>query len=131
MTTALYLILSGILIGAGISIIWRDVRNKSRDSFILERDARGFADPEAEVTIARSADPKLARRAPAPLAPPYAAAPGSGVRARATPPDGSAQSKQSGVGPSRQSARLALEQQWSALQPAIATAVARTNTLIA
>lgn len=135
MTTALYLILSGILIGAGISIIWRDVRNKCRDSFILERDARGFADPEAEVTIARSADPKLARRAaaraPAPLAPPYAAAPGSGVRARATPGDGSAQSKQSGVAPSRQSARLALEQQWSALQPAIATAVARTNTLIA
>jgi hypothetical protein len=139
MTTALYLILSGILIGAGISIIWRDVRNKSRDSFILERDARGFADPEAEVTIARSADPELARRAPArtppPLAPAFSAAPGSGVRARATPRDGaatpSAQSKPSGDNPLRQSARLALEQQWSALQPAIATAVARTNTLIA
>jgi len=137
MTTALYLILSGILIGAGISIIWRDVRNKSRDSFILERDVRGFADPEVEVTIARSADPELARRAPAsapaPLVPTAAAR--AGVRARAAPRDGAsapaAQIKQSGVDPSRQSARLALERQWSALQPAMTSAVARTNTLIA
>jgi hypothetical protein len=146
MTTALYLILSGILIGAGISIIWRDVRKKSRGSFISERDARGFANHEVEVTIARGADPELARRAPAraaaTLAPFITAAPGSDALARAAPRDSAqvladaapapaAQIAESGVGPARQSTRLALERQWSALQPAIAAAIARTNTLVA
>jgi hypothetical protein len=164
MTTALYLILSGILIGAGIAIIWRDVRKKSRGSFILQRDGLGLAEHEVEVTIARVADPELARRAPARaparLASSFTARPGSN-EARAALSDGvqaldqsvvpppapplapplpqplahtapaSAQIAQSGVGPSRQSARLALERQWSALQPAIAAAVARTNTLVA
>src|SRR5262245_19521961 len=146
MPTARYLILSGILIGAGISIIWRDVRNKSRGSFILERDARAVANHDVEVTIARAAGPELARRAPrgaaATLAPSFTAAPGSDELARGAPRDGAqalasaapapaAQIAQSGVDPSRQNARLALERQWSSLQPAIAAAVARTNTLIA
>ena len=146
MTTAFYLILSGILIGAGISIIWRDVRNKSRGSFILQRDARSVANHEVEVTIARTADPELAQRAPrraaATLAPSFTAAPGLDEPARAGPRDGAqflagaapapaAQIAQSGVDASRQSARLALERQWSALQPAIAAGVARANTLVA
>src|SRR5262245_50307317 len=64
MTTALYLILSGILIGAGISIIWRDVRKQSRGSFISERDVRGPASHDVEVTIARGADPEPAHAHP-------------------------------------------------------------------
>jgi hypothetical protein len=184
MTTALYLVLSGILIGAGIAIIWRDVRKKSRGSFILQRGALELADPEVEVTVARAADPEFARRAPARSAATLAssfmaargshearAAPGDGAQALAPPPvphlvpslapplvpslarslapppvpslappqvpslapppASAAQIAQSGVDRSRQSARLALERQWSALQPAIAGAVARTNTLVA
>jgi len=127
MTTALYLVLSGILIGAGISLIWRDARKKSHGSFTLERDARSVAADEVEVTIARTAE-EPARRAPrgaaAMLAPSRTAAPGL------SPSDGT-QAPASAVDPSRQSARLALERQWSLLQPAIAGAIARTNSLIA
>jgi hypothetical protein len=150
MTTALYLILSGMLIGAGISIIWRDVRKKSRGSFISERDARAAANHEVEVRIAQSADPELARRAPAraaaTLASVFTAGPRSNERAKTAPGDGGqaavnapaapevaiAQSiPEGGIDPSRQGARLALERQWSLLQPAIAAGVERTNKLIA
>jgi hypothetical protein len=138
MMTALYLVLSGILIGAGISLIWRDVRKKSRGSFTLERDARSVAAHEVEVTIARAGEEparRAPRRAAAMLAPSFTVAAGSNEPASAAPSD-STQALASAapahaVDPSRQSARLALERQWSLLQPAIAAAVARTNTLVA
>ena len=139
MTTALYLVLSGILIGAGISLIWRDVRKKSRGSFTLQRDARSVAAHEVEVTIARTAEEpvrRAPRRAAAALAPSFAAAPGANgtqalTSAALTSAALASAAPAHAVDPSRQSARLALERQWSLLQPAIAAAVARTNTLVA
>ena len=53
MTTALILIASGILIGAGIGVIWRDVRRSRRRAFILQREAQATTEPEVEITIAR------------------------------------------------------------------------------
>ena len=41
MTTMLLLLLSGVLIGTGVSLIWRDVHNKRRDAFVLSRDPEG------------------------------------------------------------------------------------------
>ncbi|MBO0741114.1 MAG: hypothetical protein J2P51_06785 [Hyphomicrobiaceae bacterium] len=139
MTTALYLILSGMLIGAGMTIIWRDVRKKSRNSFTRERDARGLANHEVEITIARDRDPEFARRSPAraaaPLAPSAMGAPSDRARALAGVlagvPGPPTQLAQMSVDPSPPSAHLALERQWLVLQPAITGAVARTNTLIA
>ena len=40
MTTAILLILSGVLIGTGIGLIWRDVHKKRRDAFVLPRDSQ-------------------------------------------------------------------------------------------
>ena len=162
MTTALYLILSGVLISAGVTIIWRDVRNKSRGAnqsrdgnrgtFTAERNQHPFADPDVEITIARGPEPELPRAPPHPretLAPLFVAGPRSPspteALAKATPRDGSslaaataaaAPSPAVGIGAGgasqpRLKARLALEQQWSALQPALATGIARTNALLA
>ena len=56
MTTALILMMSGILIGAGISVIWRDLRRKRRRAFVSERDVPLRVDPEIEITISRSGE---------------------------------------------------------------------------
>ena len=53
MTTALILIASGILIGAGIGVIWRDVQRTRRRAFVLQRDAHGATEPEVEIVISR------------------------------------------------------------------------------
>ena len=146
MTTALYLILSSVLIGAGIGIIWRDVRIKSRaasrGSFTAARNRGPFADPDVEITIARGPEPELPRRAPPhptdALAPLFVAgprAPTEVLAANPPPMPSPAAPALAGIGAGganqpRLKARLALEQQWSALQPAIATGVARTNALL-
>ena len=67
MTTAIYLIISGVLIGAGISIVWRDIQKKRRGAFVSARDARIAADPEIEITIEHGVQPE---RAPCALPPP-------------------------------------------------------------
>jgi hypothetical protein len=55
MTTAAILLFSGILIGAGIAIIWRDIQAKKRRSaFVSDRDGRLQAEPEVEITIAHT-----------------------------------------------------------------------------
>jgi hypothetical protein len=209
MTTALYLIISGVLIGAGISIIWRDLQKKRRGTFVSEQDVRlaadrRAADPDVEITIAHGPEPEPARRAlpsppsaqplplplraivelhtpspsprssrhaesvlsarhaesvpsarreghdgavpPArgegqPLAPALVAAPhpdplpteewGEGTGATPAPPALVARAAAGDVDRPRQGARLALEQQWSALQPAIVAGVERTNALLA
>src|SRR5262245_32546908 len=153
MTTALYLILSGVLIGAGVSIIWRDVRKKSRGAFVSGRDAHPLTSADVEVTIARDLQPELPRRAPPPAeihAPLFAAAPRAHLSplpelAKATARDGAAPTGDAApwldrgaparsagtASPTRLSVRLALEQQWSQLQSAIATGIARTNALVA
>jgi hypothetical protein len=216
MTTAIYLIISGALIGAGVSIIWRDVRKKRRSTFVSEQDVRlaadrRAADPDVEITISLGAEPERARRTlpppveePVPLravagphspsagdayapalasaarpsrsaaAPPYlsrhvegvlstqaegggegrliAAALGAAPHPRPTEEWGEAiEVVRKSLPPAavpvspvpairtaaidarepRQNARLVLEQQWSALLPAIAAGVERSNTLLA
>src|SRR5262245_52990337 len=134
MTTALYLILSSVLIGAGIGIIWRDVRIKSRatsrGSFTAARNRGPFADPDVEITIARGPEPELPRRAPPhptdALAPLFVAGrrtPTEVLAADPPPMPSPAAPDLAGIGAGganqpRLKARLALEQQWSALQPA-------------
>ena len=79
MTTAIILIVSGVLIGAGISIIWRDVRARRRRAFVTQaRRARQprIAEPEVEITISYDPQPAAAP------APPLAA---TSVRACARP----------------------------------------------
>ena len=61
MTTAIYLIISGILIGAGISIIWRDMQKRRRGTFVSQRDARLVAEPDVEITIAHQRPSPRAR----------------------------------------------------------------------
>ena len=68
MTTAIYLIISGALIGVGISIIWRDMHKKRRGTFVSEQDVRLAADRRAvdtdvEITISHRPDREPARRA--------------------------------------------------------------------
>ena len=71
MTTALYLIISGVLIGAGISIIWRDMQQEAaRDLRVAARlPPTAAAEPEVEITISHRAEPDgatpPARRLPA------------------------------------------------------------------
>jgi hypothetical protein len=182
MTTAIYLIISGALIGAGVSVFWRDLRSKRRDNFVSERDVRPAADPDIEITIEHNVEPEPVRRAlPSPPRPPpmalrpidelytsshspspsprYAGgedraggrlqmpeqvlvphpAPlpteeweeADTARAAIASPAPPAPVVRTAVDAPRQGARLALEQQWSALQPAIATGVERSNVLLA
>ena len=57
MTTMLLLLLSGVLIGTGVSLIWRDVHNKRRDAFVLSRDPKidPQAEPDVEIAVSRPA----------------------------------------------------------------------------
>ena len=180
MTTAIYLIISGVLIGAGISIIWRDIQKKRRGAFVSARDARHRRRSRVEITIAHGAGrsgpraPCRRRREPVPLravdepdaslassvqasrhaesvryggALPVARGEGQRSPARLRDPSrgGVDRGGSDGVAccptpaaarrpprtPPRQGARLALEQQWSVLQPAIAAGVERTNAVLA
>lgn len=190
MTTALYLIISGVLIGTGISIVWRDMKKRRRGTFVTKRDARFGAAPDVEITIAHGVAPEAAMtdaaepdveitithrpgpepvpepvpvpRGPQPATaerPPPAQLASLGVERQLTPApaataypklvpaDGRGDTTASPSDPvpparpvrpaavepdlSRPGARLALEQQWSALQPAIAAGVEQTNAQIA
>jgi hypothetical protein len=167
MTTAIYLIISGILIGAGISIVWRDIQRKRRGAFVSARDVRVTSDPDIEITIDHGGEPEpIPRVLPVPSRPPpryseggrqsapaasgrgdgqslaaaLAAVPspppvtpgawdgaeGSAAYASPAPPP-PAVAARAVADPPRQGARLALEQQWSALQPAVAAGIERTN----
>jgi hypothetical protein len=204
MTTALYLIISGVLMGAGISIIWRDMQKRRRGTFVSRRDARPGAEPDVEITISQRAEPDTDttiphRTEPEPTPLPVAAlataelsplrtvaeahAPSPSPRSRhaqgvpsaqreghggsvpaargggqplvvsrpsvphpnslageewgeeagatPAPPAPVARTVAGNVDQPRQGARLAFEQRWSALQPAIATAVEQTNAVLA
>ena len=73
MTTMLLLLLSGVLIGTGVSLIWRDLHNKRRDAFVLSRDPKADpeAEPDVEITVSRpAASAPLMQPAPAETAAP-------------------------------------------------------------
>src|SRR2546423_775105 len=104
MTTAAILLVSGVLIGAGISIIWRDVRAKHRRAVVNKLDARRSPppDPAGEITSSYHPQPAAAR-----------------LRERSTPE------------PSRRGANLPVEHEWSNLQPALAAGVDKINAVLA
>lgn len=118
--TAATLIASSALIAAGIIIIWLDVRKQRRRAFVSRPPTSLEADPELEITISHGADTARALlhadAPPAHLSPPPARPRGVGVD-RSARWEGSAQPT--------------LEQQWAALQPAIAAAVDATNAVLA
>lgn len=120
--TAATLIASGILIGAGASIIWLDLRKRRRRrAFVSQREAQLQADPEIEITIAHGSDVEpraravlLADNPQAPLSTTRQWTPGAEAPAWESPP-----------------APPTLEQQWAVLQPAIAASVDNTNAALA
>ena len=61
MNTALILIASGILIGAGIAIIWRDIQKKRRGGFVSQREHRSRSTPSWR-SPSRTARRRMARR---------------------------------------------------------------------
>jgi|GEM_PF-2199793 len=147
MTTALFLLISGVLIGAGITIIWRDAQRKRRRSdFVSSRDLRSSSEAEAEITIAAAgaqaeitmaaagaeapppapAQPAAAAapRAPPPLPPRVPAQRGPSALRLVQPPAVDGGRAQDGAGPT-------LEQRWLALQPAIAAGVDKVNAVMA
>jgi hypothetical protein len=105
MSTPILLLLSGILIGTGVTLVWRDLTRKKRDAFILRREPEMATEQEPEVEIT------FATRAPEP--PKSNAQPAIQLRA----------------GAEKRSSPLA--EQWAALQPAIAAAVEQVNRVLA
>jgi len=63
MTTGIILVLSGILIGAGFALVWRDIRRSRRQAFLSEHDTVRVAEADVEITVARPE--RLARGAAA------------------------------------------------------------------
>jgi hypothetical protein len=114
MVTTLVLIVSGILIGAGFSIIWRDVQKHRRRAFVSARDGNLPLEPEIEITISRRA---AGTREPATALPPALPA------APPSPPPA--------VSPSQPSGASDLERRWAALQPALEAGVAKVNASLA
>jgi len=53
MTTGIILVLSGILIGAGFALMWRDIRRSRRQAFLSEHDTARVAEADVEITVAR------------------------------------------------------------------------------
>jgi len=107
MKTAFILLLSGILIGAGVSIIWRDIRKRQRGAFVSQRVSRFDADPEIEITISHGADARAALRRNA------------------------AETVQTDEAPATPSAIASVEERWAALQAAIGAGVDNTNAALA
>lgn len=123
MTTVLILLVSGALIGAGLSIVWRDMQAKRRRAFVSKRDAPPAAgpDPDVEITISYDSEAAAARAKLAAAADEPAPAPAP-RKARATTPD-----------PDRphRGAHDPLEQEWTTLQPTISAGVDKVNAVLA
>jgi hypothetical protein len=138
-TAAVILILSGVLIGAGLNVLWRDIARHRRRAFVSERDmieraAAQDAEAEAEVVIshtpAEEATPALPGRAdPSP--------PPDNARAETllTPPPNrlpaSLVPEEPPAAPADTGRGLSLEQQWAALSPVLASAIERVNAVMA
>jgi hypothetical protein len=127
MTTAVILLVSGVLIGAGIGIIWRDARAKRRGAFVTKRDARAKPDPESEAEITISYDPRPAATPAPPLAVTDAPAPPAPDVGEPSLPKAEARHPE----PSRPGVHLPLEQEWANLQPALAAGVDKINAVLA
>src|SRR5262245_38637233 len=121
MSTALLLLISALLIAAGVSLIWRDIHKKHRDAFILYRDPAAHPDTPADVEITVSHRPASA--------PPASAGPASvPAPAAASPPAAGEQDAFPRPDASRPSATA---QQWATVQPALGAAVEQVNSVLA
>lgn len=125
MTTTLLLLLSGVLIGTGASLIWRDVYKKHRDAFVLPRDLQTEASPEPEVEIT------VSQRAPAALEQGEARV--QTVPAHSQPRNVPAQIDTSAdaILPADAAHSSAAAAQWAALQPVLSAAVEQVNAVLA
>ncbi|MET0652476.1 MAG: hypothetical protein ABWY63_08150 [Hyphomicrobiaceae bacterium] len=130
MTTTLALIASGILIGAGISVIWRDVmRNRGKTlAFLLQRDlpVADSAREDVEITIA----PAKARKplfAYADLLSLVSGEPSKPEPEKREPTFAAATFDP--PSPEREGL-AAVEQQWANLEPVVAAGVAQVNTIL-
>jgi hypothetical protein len=124
MTTALILIASGILIGAGIGVIWRDVRRSRRRAFVLQREAQATTEPEVEITISRGEFAAPLPQATAEKAVKHPAANGHAKQSDAKATGDAAEQPEQGNG-------LPLEQQWLVLKPILAVAIGNVNAVLA
>lgn len=129
MSTMMLLLLSGVLIGAGLSLILIDIYKRQRGTFVVARDSNGVSEAEHDIEITVS-------RKPAPS--PQAAKPGGAEgrsrtalagQTEATPAEAAlaaeAMPRPDMAPPS------ATAQQWAMLQPAISGAVTQVNTILA
>jgi hypothetical protein len=117
MNTTLLLLLSGVLIGTGISLIWRDAHKKRRAAFVTQRDAQGetTAQADVEITISRPGQKEASTSS-------AAASPGGKP---ATEP-AAAESLADVMLDAR-----AVTQRWEALQSAFADALRQVNLVLA
>jgi hypothetical protein len=129
MSTAMLLLLSGVMIGAGISLIWRDAYRRQRGAFVSHRDPPAASDgqPEVEITVSRRIEPVLEMAEPAatghkPTPTPVSLA-GAQLTGAASPAEPLL--RPDTVRPS------ATALQWAALQPAIGEAVEQVNAILA
>jgi hypothetical protein len=125
MTTALILIASGILIGAGIGVIWRDVKRGRRRAFVLQRDVQATVEPEVEIVISRG-DSAVALSKPMARGALAAQAAANGQAGEAVV--GSAEEIAELPAPG---GSLSLEQQWLVLEPILAVAIGSVNDVLA
>ena len=128
MTTALILIASGILIGAGIGVIWRDVQRTRRRAFVLQREAQGTTEPEVEIVISRNELETARTQSTARRVAERAAANG---RAKEKIAEGDDESDKGGAEQAAPDATLPLEQQWRVLNPILETAIGTVNAVLA
>ena len=118
MTTAIILILSGALIGAGLTIMLRDML-KSRRAFVSLREGPAASGSDVEITISQPVSQEAAsiQRPDAGIVPPAA-------DVAADPAPSPPQPREP---PPADSVTHPLERQWSALQVPIAASVAWLN----
>src|SRR5689334_17568653 len=117
MTTGLILILSGILIGAGFALVWRDIRSNRRQAFLSDHDTASPAEADVEITIAPPVKAATAKS--------IASAIGASLFGR-KPSEGTAP-EQTAVPEEAQEAVIA---QWLALQSPLEAGVDKINGLL-
>ena len=121
MTSGIILVLSGILIGAGFALVWRDIRRNRRQAFLSEHDTARVAEAEVEITIAEPEKPSKAM----PMAKSIASLLGGSLFARKT---GEAASAEPTV--LDEAVQAAVVADWSALQPVLEAGVGKINFLL-
>lgn len=118
-TTALILIVAGVMIGAGLSIIGRDMRRRKRRAFVSGRDAApqpGATAPESEVEITVASAARSGEL-------------GAGTGDASV--GGEGRLGEDGMITGADAQRLpSLEQRWAALQPVINAGVTQVNGVL-